>query len=84
MPRIEEWKMSKAEIAEALELQRQIREAGLSWPQVDMLLERPRGTVQEWCRGHARVPGQFQQQIKEILDKVKDGKLKPPVVWEEK
>jgi hypothetical protein len=81
---IENWVMSHEDIDKALELQRQIKDAGLTWPQLDVLLEMKRGTTNEWCRGHERVPNQLMQRIREILDGVKTGKIKPPIVYGEK
>ena len=80
MARIENWKMSKDEIQDALQLQAIIKDAGISWPQLDMLLEVREGTVHEWCRGHSQVPRGTMERIKEILDGVKQGKIKPPIV----
>ena len=77
---IENWTISREEIDKALELQRLIKEAGLSWPQVDILLDMKEGTVHEYCRGHARVQPQIMSRIKEILEKVKAGKIKPPIL----
>lgn len=83
MERIENWTMSREEIQGALQLQAMIKDAGVSWPQLDMLLEVRKGTVHEWCRGHARVPQDTMEKIKLILEKVKAGKIKPPIVREE-
>ena len=80
---IENWTISREEIDKALELQRLIKEAGLSWPQVDRLLGMREGTIHEYCRGHVRVQPQVMSQIREILDEVKAGKVKPPIVWGE-
>lgn len=77
---IENWTVSEKEKNEALELQGMIKDAGLSWPQLDMLLELKRGVVAEWCRAHSVVPAGMMERIKEILEKVKVGKIKPPVV----
>ncbi|OGO04602.1 MAG: hypothetical protein A2Y60_01850 [Chloroflexi bacterium RBG_13_54_9] len=77
---IENWVMSREDVAKALELQRQIKEAGLTWPQLDILLQMKRGTVADWCRAHERVPAPIMQRITEILDGVKAGKIKPPIV----
>jgi hypothetical protein len=80
---IENWTMSHEDIDKALELQTQIKEAGLNWPQLDLLLEMKRGTVEQWCRAHQRVPGPLKERIREILDGVKTGKITPPIVNKE-
>jgi len=84
MARIENWTMSREEIDNALRLQAMIKDAGISWPQLDMLLEVREGTVHEWCRAHDRVPRGTMEKITEILDGVKQGKIKPPIVQGEK
>jgi len=83
MTPIENWKMSRQEIDKALELQQMRKEAGITRPQMAKLLElRPEGYL-EYERGHERIPPQTMDRIKQILDGVKSGKIKPPIVWGE-
>ena len=77
---IENWTMSRDEVNKALELQQVIKDAGLSWPQVDILLDMKEGTVHEWCRAHNVMPHGMLERIKEVLDKVKAGKLREPIL----
>jgi hypothetical protein len=77
---VENWRTTKDDITAAVALQAMIREAEITWAQVDVLLGVPRGRVGEYCRGHESVPPPRMQKIKEILDGVKTGKIKAPIV----
>jgi transcriptional regulator with XRE-family HTH domain len=80
MSRIENWTTSQGDIDEALQLQAMRKEAGITRPQLARLLELSDVTYMDYERAHARVPPQTMQKIREILDGVKAGKIKPPIV----
>jgi len=83
MSRIENWVIDRDDINKALELQAMRKEAGITRPQLARLLELNDAQYMDYERGHARVSPQLMQRIKEILDKVKSGKIRPPIVWGE-